>query len=79
MAEDKEMMALMAIRDGKTMGRFLRELPGSKKMSVAQLQEYATAYKAVRSASVIPVELSEETFERGPLPKIIKGRKIRTK
>jgi hypothetical protein len=28
---------------------------------------------------IVPVELSEETFERGPLPKVIKGHKIRVR
>jgi hypothetical protein len=28
-------------------------------------------------AEAISVDLSEETFERGPLPRVIKGRKIR--
>lgn len=49
MTNDKEMMALIAIRDGKTLGQFLRDLPNSSKMTKDELNEYAQAYKRMRA------------------------------
>ena len=46
---EMERKAAEAIRRGRTMGQFLRELKGSAKMSRAELQAYAKAYHRVRT------------------------------
>lgn len=46
--DKKEQLAAEAIRQGKTMGQFLWDLPGSKQMTKEELQKYAKAYDRVR-------------------------------
>jgi len=48
MSDNKE-LAKAAIAQGRTMGQFLRDLPGSKQMTRDELQEYAKVYVEVRS------------------------------
>jgi hypothetical protein len=44
----KVALARKAIENGRTMGQFLRDLPGSHKMTPAELQEYGRAYAKAR-------------------------------
>ena len=48
MNPDQMNLAKKAIEERKTMGQFLRELPGSKNMSTEELSDYGHAYAAVR-------------------------------
>jgi hypothetical protein len=48
-AERIAQAAAEAISKGRTIGQFLHDLPGSSKMSIAELQTYSNAYVAVRS------------------------------
>jgi len=44
----RTVLARKAIEKGRTMGQFLRDLPGSHKMTPAELQQYGRAYVLAR-------------------------------